>query len=63
MQQQFTFLTTGSYYKMRTLQWWIHSRLFITDEAWFYLSGHVSTHNTWIWSDENYDNIQQVPLH
>jgi hypothetical protein len=33
--------------------------LFMTDEAWYHVSGHVSAQNV---SDENPQAIQQVPL-
>jgi hypothetical protein len=36
--------------------------LFMTDEAWFHISGHVNAQNVRIWSDENPHTIQ-VPLH
>jgi hypothetical protein len=37
--------------------------LFVTDEAWFYVNGHVSTKNVRIWSNENPCAVQQVLLH
>jgi hypothetical protein len=35
---------------------------FMTDEAWFHLSGHVNFQNTRYWSAENPHNLHQVPL-
>ncbi|PNF37420.1 hypothetical protein B7P43_G16027 [Cryptotermes secundus] len=37
--------------------------LFMTDEAWFHVGGHVNAQNVRIWSNENPHAIQQVPLH
>jgi hypothetical protein len=37
--------------------------LFITDEAWFYISGRVNMQNVRIWSNEIPHVIQQMPLH
>ena len=37
-------------------------QLFMTDEAWFRVSGHVSAQNVRIRSNENPHTIQQVPL-
>jgi hypothetical protein len=37
--------------------------LFITDEAWIYIGGHVTTQNVRIWNGENPRTIQQVPSH
>jgi inhibitor of nuclear factor kappa-B kinase subunit alpha len=37
--------------------------LFITDEAYFHLSGYVNSQNTRIWSDENPRSVHQIPLH
>lgn len=34
-----------------------------SDEAHFYLSGHVNRHNSRIWSNENPQEIQERPLH
>jgi hypothetical protein len=36
--------------------------LFITDEAYFHLSGYVNIQNTRIWSDENLHSVHQIPL-
>jgi hypothetical protein len=36
--------------------------LFMTDEAWFYVSGLVNVQNVRIWSDDNPHAIHQVPL-
>jgi hypothetical protein len=35
--------------------------LFVIDEAWFHVSGHVNAQNVRIWSDENPYATQQVP--
>jgi hypothetical protein len=38
--------------------------LFMTDEAWYHVSGHVSAQNVRIRSDdENPHTLQHVPLH
>jgi hypothetical protein len=37
--------------------------LFITEEAYFHLSGYVHSQNTRIWSDENPHAVHQFPLH
>jgi hypothetical protein len=37
--------------------------LFITDEAYFHLSGYVNIQNTRIWSVENPHSVHQIPLH
>jgi hypothetical protein len=37
--------------------------LFITDEAYFHLSGYVNSQHTRIWSDENPHAVHQTPLH
>jgi hypothetical protein len=37
--------------------------VFMTDEAWFHVSDHVSAQNIRIWSGENPHTVQQVPLH
>jgi hypothetical protein len=43
--------------KIRFCNWLLQNvhpqLLFITDEAWFHLSGHVNAHNVRIFSDEN----------
>jgi hypothetical protein len=36
--------------------------LFMTDEAWFHVSGHVNAQNVRIWSDDNPHAIHQVSL-
>ncbi|PNF22727.1 hypothetical protein B7P43_G07154 [Cryptotermes secundus] len=36
--------------------------LFMTDEAWFHVSGHANAQNVRLWSDE-YPHAMQVPLH
>ncbi|KAJ4444661.1 hypothetical protein ANN_06458 [Periplaneta americana] len=36
---------------------------FFTDEAWFHLHGHVSTHNNRYWATENPHIIHEVPHH
>lgn len=36
---------------------------FFTDEAWFYLQGHVSTQNNRYWATENPHMIHEVPHH
>jgi hypothetical protein len=36
---------------------------FMSDEAWFHLSGHVNSQNTRYWSAEDPHNLHQVPLH
>lgn len=37
--------------------------IFFTDEAWFYLHGHVSTQNNRCWSAEKPDIVHEMPLH
>jgi hypothetical protein len=37
--------------------------LFLSDEAWFHVGGHVNAQNVRIWSNENPHAIHQVPLH
>jgi hypothetical protein len=37
--------------------------LFITDEAYFHLSGYVNPQNTRTWYDENPHAVHQTPLH
>jgi hypothetical protein len=37
--------------------------LFMTDEAWFHVSGRVSVQNVRTWSVDNPHAIHQVPLH
>jgi hypothetical protein len=37
--------------------------LFMIDEAWFHVSGHVNARNVRMWSDDNLHAIHQVPLH
>jgi hypothetical protein len=37
--------------------------LFMSDEAWFRVIGHVNVQNVIIWSNENHHAMQQVPLH
>jgi hypothetical protein len=37
--------------------------LFITDEAYFHLSGCINSENTCIWSDENPHAVHQIPQH
>jgi hypothetical protein len=36
--------------------------LFMTDEAWFHVSGRVNAQNARMWSDDNPHAIYQVPL-
>jgi hypothetical protein len=36
--------------------------LFITDKAYFHLSGYVDSQNTRIWSDENPHAVHHIPL-
>jgi hypothetical protein len=36
---------------------------FMSDEAWFHLSGHVNSQNTTYWSVDNPNTIHQQPLH
>jgi hypothetical protein len=35
---------------------------FMSDEAWFHLSGHVNSQNTRYWSAEDPHNLHQLPL-
>lgn len=37
--------------------------MFMSDEAWFHLSGHVNSQNVRMWSTENPHIVQEVPLH
>ena len=36
---------------------------FMSDEAWFHLSGYVNSQNTRYWSFENPHLIHETPLH
>jgi hypothetical protein len=56
MQQEFVFATVHDAIVDPRL-------LFMTDEAWFHVSRHVSAQNVRIWSDENPHATQKVPLH
>jgi hypothetical protein len=55
MEQKFVF--AAGCYKMDP------QLLFMTDEAWFHVSGHVIAQNVRRWSDENPHTTQKVPLH
>jgi hypothetical protein len=37
--------------------------LFVTDEAYFHVTGYVDSQNRRIWSDENPHTVHQIPLH
>jgi hypothetical protein len=37
--------------------------LFITNEAYFHLSGYVNARNTRIWNDKYPHSVHQIPLH
>lgn len=39
------------------------TRYFMSDEAWFHLSGHVNSQNTRYWSVENPHVLHESPLH
>lgn len=39
------------------------SLLFMSDEAWFHLSGYVNSQNTRYWDTENPNLVHEVPLH
>ena len=36
---------------------------FMSDQAWFHLTGHVNSQNTCYWSSENPHVIYETPLH
>ena len=36
---------------------------FMSDEAWFHLSGYVNSQNTRYWSSKNWHVIHEMPLH
>jgi hypothetical protein len=46
---------------------WEHPGIFditwITDEAWFHLSGYINSQNTRVWAEENPYEIHTEPLH
>jgi hypothetical protein len=37
--------------------------LFLSDEAWFHLSGYLNSKNTLLWSAENPSAMNKAPLH
>jgi hypothetical protein len=36
---------------------------FMTDEAWFHLSGYVNSQNSRYWATENPNELHEQPLH
>jgi hypothetical protein len=41
----------------------ILENVFVSDEAWFHLSGYVNSQNSRFWSNENPHLFHKAPLH